>query len=116
LSTYRLGTKGVSDPGEIFDYTVDTCGEEQAENYLDELARCFHRLADSPGLGRTCDRIYPGIRRFEQGKHVIFYKPERHGIVISRILHQKRLPNRLYFIDAAEIRAAQERWDEDCRS
>jgi toxin ParE1/3/4 len=100
LSTYRLGPKGVSDLGEIFDYTVDTWGEEQAENYLDELARCFHRLADSPGLGRACDRIYPGIRRFEQGKHVIFYKPERHGIVISRILHQKRLPTRLHFIDA----------------
>jgi toxin ParE1/3/4 len=100
LSTYRLGPKGVSDLAEIFDYTVDTWGEEQAENYLDELARCFHRLADSPGLGRACDRIYPGIRRFEQGKHVIFYKSERHGIVISRILHQRRLPTRLHFIDA----------------
>ena len=100
MSTYRIGPKGVSDLAEIFDYTVDTWGEEQAENYLDELARVFHRLVDSPGLGRACDRIYPGIRRFEQGKHVIFYKPERHGIVISRILHQRRLPTRLYFIDA----------------
>jgi toxin ParE1/3/4 len=92
LSTYRLGPKGVSDLAEIFDYTVDSWGEEQAENYLDELA--------SPGLGRACDRIYPGMRRFEQDKHVIFYKPVRHGIVISRILHQRRLPTRLHFIDA----------------
>jgi toxin ParE1/3/4 len=99
LSTYRLGPKGVSDLAEIFDYTVDTWDEEQAENYLDELAMCFHRLADSPGLGRACYRIYPGVR-FEQGKHVIFYKPERHGIVISRILPQRRLPTRLHFIGA----------------
>ena len=102
MSTYRLGPKGFSDLAEIFDYTVDTWGEVQAENYLDEFARVFHRLADSPGLGRAGDRIYPGIRRFEQGKYVIFYfyKPERHGIVISRIVHQRRLPTRLYFIDA----------------
>jgi toxin ParE1/3/4 len=100
LSTYRLGPKSVSDLAEIFDSTVDTWGEEQAENYLDELARCFQRLADSPGLGRACDGIYPGIGRFVQGKHVIFYKPKRYGIVISRMLHQRRLPTRLHFIDA----------------
>jgi plasmid stabilization system protein ParE len=74
--------------------------EDRAFTSSHELARYFHRLADSPGLGRACDRIYPGIRRFEQGKHVIFYKPGRHGIVISRILHQRRLPTRLHFIDA----------------
>jgi toxin ParE1/3/4 len=100
LNTYRLGPKGESDLAEIFDYTVDTWGEEQAENYVDELARCFQLLADSPGLGRACDLLFPGIRRFEQGKHVIFYKQDRSGILVSRILHQSRLPARTQFIDA----------------
>jgi toxin ParE1/3/4 len=99
LSTYRLGPKATSDLAEIFDYAVDTWGEQQAENYIEELARCFQLLADSPGLGRTCDRIFPGIRRFEQSKHVIFYKPDRRGILISRILHQSRLPTRPHFMD-----------------
>lgn len=99
MSLYQIGPSGVSDLAEIFDYTVDTWGEEQAERYLDELARCFDRLADLPGLGRPCDRIYPGVRRFEHGRHVIFYKPEIHGIVISRVLHQRTLPARLYFMD-----------------
>lgn len=101
MSTYRLGRKGVSDLAEIFDYTVDIRGEEQAEIYLQELAGCFQRLADSPGLGRPCDLILPGIRRFEQGKHVIFYKPERKGIIISRVLHQRRLPNHIYFMESS---------------
>jgi len=100
LRTYRLGPRGASDLAEIFDYTVDTWGEEQAESYVEELARCFQLLADSPGLGRACDLIFPAIRRFEQGKHVIFYKPERNGILVSRILHQSRLPVRLHFMDA----------------
>jgi toxin ParE1/3/4 len=101
LSTYRLGPKGTSDLAEIFDYTVDTWGEQQAENYIDELAKCFQRLADSPGLGRACDLISPGIRRFELGKHVIFYKPDRNGIIVSRILHQRMLPARPQFMDSS---------------
>jgi toxin ParE1/3/4 len=100
LSTYRLGPKGTSDLAEIFDYTVDTWGEQQAENYIDELASCFQLLADSPGLGRACDRIFPGIRRFELGKHVIFYKPGRSGIIVARVLHQSRVPTQPHFMDA----------------
>ena len=100
MRTYRLGPKGASDLAAIFDYTVDIWGEQQAENYVEELARCFQLLANLPGLGRACDLILPGIRRFEQGKHVIFYKPDRGGIVISRILHQQRLPTKPHFIDA----------------
>jgi toxin ParE1/3/4 len=100
LSTYRLSPKGSSDLAEILDYTVETWSEQQATTYLDELARCFQMLAGSPGLGRACDPIFPGIRRFEQGKHVIFYKPDRHGILIARILHQSRLPTQPHFLDA----------------
>jgi len=99
LNTYRLSPRCVSDLADIFDYTVDTWGERQAEIYLEELAKCFERLADLPGLGRPCDLIYPGIRRFEQGKHVIFYRQERKGIVISRILHQRMLPAHTYFME-----------------
>lgn len=100
MSTYRLGPRGISDLAEIFDYTVDTWGEEQAESYIEELARCFQLLVDSPGLGRTCDRIFPGIRRFEQGKHVVFYKRDRNGIIVARILHQSRLPAQPHFMDS----------------
>ena len=98
MSTYRLGPKGASDLAEIFNYTVDTWGEQQAEGYVEELARCFQMLADSPGLGRPCDRIVPKVRRFEHREHVIFYTPDRKGIIVSRILHQSRLPSRLQFI------------------
>ena len=30
----------------------------------------------------------------EQGKHVVFYRQEPGGILISRILHQRMLPDR----------------------
>jgi toxin ParE1/3/4 len=51
-------------------------------------------LADNPALGRTCDDVRSGLRRLEHGKHVVFYREERGGILVSRILHQSMLPDR----------------------
>jgi toxin ParE1/3/4 len=53
---------------------------------------CCQLLADNPALGRPCDEIRPGLRRMEQGKHVVFYSKEQGGVLISRILHQRMLP------------------------
>ena len=51
-------------------------------------------LADNPELGRTCDDVRPGLRRMESGRHVVFYREDTGGILVSRILHQRMLPER----------------------
>jgi toxin ParE1/3/4 len=51
-------------------------------------------LADNPEAGRVCGDIRRGLRRMEHGRHVIFYRPDAEGILISRVLHQRRLPRR----------------------
>jgi toxin ParE1/3/4 len=89
----------MSDLAQILDYTVDTWDERQAENYMEELAGCFQLLADSPRIGRACSQLATGLRRFEHGKHIIFYKPDRNAILIARILHQNRLPSRPNFME-----------------
>jgi plasmid stabilization system protein ParE len=45
--------------------------------------------------------IRPGLRRMEQGKHVVFYREEPGGILISRILHQRMLPENQAIDDTA---------------
>jgi len=45
-------------------------------------------LADNPALGRSCDYIRPGLRRLEHDSHVVFYRQQLDGILISRILHR----------------------------
>jgi toxin ParE1/3/4 len=92
LSSYRIGPKAVTDMTAIFDYTVDHWGWRQADAYVDKLSECFQLLADTPGLGRSSDLIASGIRRFEQGSHVVFYKEANSGIEILRVLHQSMLP------------------------
>jgi len=76
----------------IGDYTLRTWGKAQAARYLGELEVCCHTLSDNPGLGRLCDEVRPGLRRLEHGEHVVFYRQEPGGILVSRILHQRMLP------------------------
>src|ERR1700733_1145022 len=78
----------------IGDYTVHQWGTNQASSYLDELEACCQMLAENPGLGRPCDDIRPGLRRHEHGEHVVFYRIRRSGVLISRILHRRMLPER----------------------
>ena len=72
-------------------YTLRTRGEAQTRLYLLEINNCCQLLADNPGLGRLYGDIRPGLRRMEEGKHVIFYRDEPGGIVVCRVLHQRML-------------------------
>ena len=78
----------------IAEYTRNRWGEDQVNRYLDDLEACCQRLAASPLMGRACDDIRPGLRRMEHGSHVIFYRVDAEGILVSRILHQRMLPGR----------------------
>ncbi|MGA3202513.1 MAG: type II toxin-antitoxin system RelE/ParE family toxin, partial [Bryobacteraceae bacterium] len=69
-------------------------GEDQAFRYLDALEASCQMLAENPALGRACDNFRPGLRRMEHGRHVLFYRQVAGGILISRILHQRMLPER----------------------
>jgi plasmid stabilization system protein ParE len=72
-----------------------------AFRYLYEIEVCCQRLADYPELGRRCEYIRPRLRRMEQGRHVVFYRLEPEGILVSRILHQSMLPEKQTFDDDA---------------
>ena len=94
MKGYRLSKSAELDLAEIADYTTDVWGATQADLYLDSLVECFLRIAQRPHLGRACDSVHPGFRRIVQDKHVIFYKPDKSGVLIGRILHQSMLPTR----------------------
>jgi toxin ParE1/3/4 len=92
VARFRLTLRAEADLSEISDYTLRTWGEAQCARYLDQLEQCCQRLADQPILGRPCDVIRPGLRRREQGKHVIFYRRSAEDIMVLRILHERMLP------------------------
>jgi toxin ParE1/3/4 len=92
VAALRFSRRAESDLLSIGNFTLRTWGRAQTIRYLTELEVCCQTLADNPALGRNCDYIRPGLRRLEHGSHVVFYRQQRDGILISRILHQRMLP------------------------
>jgi toxin ParE1/3/4 len=75
-------------------YTQRNWRRRQRDAYLTHLDRRFHALAELPSLGRSCDDIRPGYRRYSEGSHTIFYREATGGIEIVRILHGRMDPDR----------------------
>ena len=94
MSKFRFSRRAEADLLSIGNYTLHQWGTDQAASYLGELEACCQMLADNPAIGRPCDDVRPGLRRHEHGEHVVFYRQRRGGILISRILHRRMLPDR----------------------
>jgi toxin ParE1/3/4 len=94
VAALRFSRRAEADLLSIGDYTLRTWGRAQAARYIGELEDCCQMLSDNPALGRLCDNVRPGLRRLEHGRHVVFYRQERGGVLVSRILHQRMLPDR----------------------
>lgn len=94
MARFRLSRRAEDDLLNIGSYTLDAWGEDQAIRYLDQVEDCCRTLAGNRRLGRKCDEVRVGLRRAECGRHVVFYREEAGGILVSRILHQRMLPDR----------------------
>jgi toxin ParE1/3/4 len=92
-----ISAQAAEDIDEIAAYTTNAWGWRQTDRYLSQLEDCFQLLAGNPSLGRFCDFILPGLRRFEIGKHVVFYDEGDAGILIVRVLHQRMMPAKSRF-------------------
>jgi toxin ParE1/3/4 len=94
VAGFRFSHRAEADLLAIGAYTLQTWGEDQAIDYVNALEACCQMLADNPGLGRRCAEVRSGLRRLEIGRHVVLYREETGGILVSRILHQRLLPER----------------------
>jgi toxin ParE1/3/4 len=93
VAPFRLSRRAEADLLGIGAYSLKTWGEDRTVRYIDSLEECFRMLAGNPSLGRSCGDIRPGLRRMETGQHVVFYRDEAGGILVSRILHRRMLPD-----------------------
>ncbi len=80
-----------ADLKDVAAYTLRVWGKAQAAKYLDSIESHVEQLAELPLLGRPCPSLGRDLRRSEHEKHVIFYRRSPHGVIVSRILHQRML-------------------------
>lgn len=97
MPKYSLAGLAEYDLRNILRYTMKTWGRVQTKRYSAGLKDCFQLLAHSPLVGRSCESIRPGLRRFEHGKHVVFYVVLADRVLIVRVLHQKMMPTESRF-------------------
>ena len=79
-------------------YTLERWGPEQTDVYLAALEDCCEMLAHQPMLGKAVPELVAELRRFEQGRHSIFYVPQSGGILVVRVLHQRMIPSQESFM------------------
>lgn len=89
MAEVRIRPQARRDLAAIWEYTLKSWGEEQADQYIRELNARLDRLAVHPNLGRKCDFIRPGYRVYPSGQHLIFYRPSPDEIDVVRILHKR---------------------------
>ena len=89
MKPFQLTNMAKSDLKDIALFTSRRWGREQRNIYVKQFDESFWLLAENPDIGKACDDIREGYRKFPQGSHVIFYQQigSQH-ILIIRILHK----------------------------
>ncbi len=90
MAKFKLSKEAVNDLSAIWEYTVDTWSEKQADKYYKLLIAACAELAKKPTLGMDYSEIYPELKGQKIAKHLIFYRVmEDKSIEVARILHER---------------------------
>ena len=87
---YELSLEADRDLDEIFDYTNQEFGVDQAIKYLIDFEIVFESLCSNPRLGRPRDEVRKGLRSVSKERHTVFYKIMKDRVWIVRVLHGSR--------------------------
>ncbi len=87
-SNYSPRKLAETDLEDIWLYTIEEWGIEQADEYIRMLLSRFSWISKNPLLGKKRDDIKLGYYCFPEGKHLIFYTITPNGIDIIGVPHQ----------------------------
>ena len=89
MKAFELTREAKQDLRKIAIFTERRWGRDQRYLYIKQFDDCFHFLAETPSIGKKCDYIKTGYRKFPQGSHIIFYREgTKSKIIVIRILHK----------------------------
>lgn len=74
MANYKLTNKAVIDLSEIWDYTIETWSEKQAEKYYELLISSCQEIAKNPSLGKNYQGVTENLFGIKVSRHVIFYR------------------------------------------
>lgn len=90
MKPFVLTNTAKADLKNIALYTQHEWGREQRNTYVKQFDDAFHMLTDTPLVGKACNEIQKGYKKFPIGSHIIFYKEgTSSSIEVVRILHKR---------------------------
>jgi len=97
VTRYRISADAKADLDGIWDYIADRTGAETAGHFIWRFDQTFASIAVSPRAGVNCPDLPPGdVRKFPMGNYLIYYRVLPGKILISRVLHGKRMQRRAF--------------------
>lgn len=94
MAEYRLKPKALDDMESVWLYSQHTWGNQQANQYIDDIHNAFTLLVENPKAGIQCDHIRRGYRKYGVIRHVIYYRSTDFGVEIIRVLHDRMLASK----------------------
>ncbi|MDR9499362.1 MAG: type II toxin-antitoxin system RelE/ParE family toxin [Hydrogenovibrio sp.] len=91
---YELSEFAVLDLEDIYVYSAQQFGVNQAEKYFQDVIEQCEQLQIYPELGQDISDIKQRYRRLVHQSHVIYYRLDAKKILIARILHGSQDPAR----------------------
>jgi len=89
MAAFKLRAKARADLKRVAVFTQRRWGTDQRNEYLLQFDEAFRQLAENASIGRKCDYLRLGYRKYPIASHVIYYKKGEHDCVeIIRILHK----------------------------
>jgi toxin ParE1/3/4 len=89
MKSFELTRAAKNDLRKIAKFTEKRWGRNQRYLYTKQFDDVFHFLADNSSVGKKCEHIKSGYKKFPQESHIIFYRDRtKSKISIIRILHK----------------------------
>lgn len=85
-----LRQEAINDLTDIWEYTVETWSENQANRYYDSIKQACLDISQKPDKGRQYFEISENLSGYQINKHIIFYHlVNPNELEVIRILHEK---------------------------
>lgn len=88
MKTYDLTLAAEDDLRNIWQYTYETWGLDQAEKYLDQVEACCEAIGEGRARSKSFDELPDDVRIYRCQHHYIVWLADDRRIIIA-ILHER---------------------------
>jgi toxin ParE1/3/4 len=87
------------DLADIWQYTAETWGERQAENYAAKMHEGLLKILEFPFIGPLRNDIAYDLRSRLIEHHIAYYRVTDDAVIVRRIAHVRRDPGELALLE-----------------